>query len=148
MQSKAAKAARWLGYVPFEAIRDERNDPPIVHRVEPTFNSISAHVFPGYLWVPDLELPEVPSAELSVQPLAHADGWDKRQPYHLVLFGEKSSLEDVLEPIASRFTADLYVMTGEMSDTYIGRMARDNAQDGRPLRVFTVSDFDPDRQIT
>src|SRR5262249_23519510 len=30
LQTKAAKAARWLGYVPFERIRDERNERPIV----------------------------------------------------------------------------------------------------------------------
>ena len=28
LQDTAAKAARWLGYVPFERIIDNRNDPP------------------------------------------------------------------------------------------------------------------------
>ena len=27
-----AKAARWLGYVPFDRIVDQRNSPPIIHR--------------------------------------------------------------------------------------------------------------------
>ena len=30
LQDTAAKAARWLGYVPFERIIDNRNDPPLV----------------------------------------------------------------------------------------------------------------------
>ena len=29
LQDTAAKAARWLGYVPFERIIDNRNDPPL-----------------------------------------------------------------------------------------------------------------------
>ena len=32
LQGFPAKAARWLGYVPFDRIRDNRNDPPIIHR--------------------------------------------------------------------------------------------------------------------
>ena len=30
MQSGAAKAARWLGYVRFDQITDERNSPPVI----------------------------------------------------------------------------------------------------------------------
>lgn len=29
MSEEAAKAARWLGLVPFEKIVDERNEPPV-----------------------------------------------------------------------------------------------------------------------
>jgi hypothetical protein len=52
-------------------------------------------------------------------------------------------LEEVLLPIAQRFQADLYLPTGEISDTLLWRIARDGAADGRPLVVFTVTDFDP-----
>ena len=31
LQDLAAKAARWLGYVPWEAIRDERNAAPVIY---------------------------------------------------------------------------------------------------------------------
>jgi hypothetical protein len=34
LQDVAAKAARWLGYVPFEAIRDQRNAAPVVRVTE------------------------------------------------------------------------------------------------------------------
>ena len=38
MSEIAGKAARWLGYIPFERITDNRNAEPIIHRkarVEP-----------------------------------------------------------------------------------------------------------------
>ena len=58
-------------------------------------------------------------------------------------FGEKTSLEDVLGPLAIEFNADLYLTGGQISDTLLHRMARDAVGDGRPLSVFTFSDFDP-----
>src|SRR4051812_42048733 len=30
LQNDPAKAARWLGYVPFDRVRDERNSPPLI----------------------------------------------------------------------------------------------------------------------
>ena len=30
LQSSAVKSARWLGYVPFDQITDERNTPPVI----------------------------------------------------------------------------------------------------------------------
>ena len=69
--------------------------------------------------------------------------FEPRQPYRLVFFGEKTSLEDVLGPLAEEFSADLYLMGGQISDTYLHQMAKDAAADGRPLVVFTFSDCDP-----
>jgi hypothetical protein len=34
-------------------------------------------------------------------------------------------------------------MTGEISDTYLYKMAQLGSADGRPMRLFSVSDFDP-----
>jgi hypothetical protein len=65
------------------------------------------------------------------------------QPCKIVMVGEKSSLDDVLGPIADRHHADLYLPTGEMSDTLIHQMAKIGAEDGRPMVVFYFSDCDP-----
>ena len=69
--------------------------------------------------------------------------FEPRQPYRLAFFGEKTSLEDVLGPLAEQFIADLYLTGGQISDTLLHRMASDAVSDGRPLVVFTFSDFDP-----
>ena len=66
-----------------------------------------------------------------------------RQPNRLVFFGEKTSLDDVLGPLAEELSADLYLTGGQISDTLLHQMAKDAVTDGRPLVVFTFSDFDP-----
>jgi hypothetical protein len=60
-----------------------------------------------------------------------------------VIFGEKASLDEIVLPIAERFEADAYLMTGEISDTLIYQIAKDAVADGRPLIVFTLADCDP-----
>jgi hypothetical protein len=130
---KAAKAARWLGYVPFDQIVDQRNDAPVVKVWQQSDPS-------GYVWL-DFEvfLPDLHD----LTPHPRLDGLTGEQPYHLVLVGEKSSLRPVLEPIADRFQADLYLPTGEISDTQAYSMALSTVSDGRPLVVFYFADCDP-----
>jgi hypothetical protein len=66
-----------------------------------------------------------------------------RQKFFFVFFGEKSSLEAVLRPLAEQYGANMYLCSGEISDTLVHQMASDAHADGRPLVVFTFSDFDP-----
>jgi len=133
LSGRAAKAARWLGYVPFERITDNRNAEPIVHRKE--IVTPAAFVSCGL----SVQIPSIGNLE----PFPYATGFDARQTFQFVIFGEKASLEDVVSPIAARRCADVYLQTGEMSDTYIYRIAKDAHADGRPLVVFTVTDCDP-----
>jgi len=129
----AGKAARWLGYIPFERITDNRNAEPIIHhkaRVDPqAFVSIGLQV-------------EIPNAD-DLEPLPFARGFEPRQAFHFVIFGEKASLEDVVLPVARAKQADLYLPTGEISDTLLYRMANDGNDDGRPMVVFCLADCDP-----
>lgn len=133
LTTTAGKAARWLGYVDFERIIDARNAEPVIHR--------TASVTPE-TWVSvgiEVTIPDVDELE----PYAGVTGFEARQPFGLTIFGEKTSLEDVLLPIARRFKADLYLPAGEISDTLLFKMAKDGAADGRPMVVFTLADFDP-----
>jgi len=134
LQSQASKAARWLGYVPFDAIRDNRNDPPLVRPTAPM------PPIP-YFDLGEIKI-EIPSVE-ELEPRVGCCYFEGRQPYRIVLWGEKSSLADVLEPISNDFDADIYLPTGEISDTLLYQMAKEASLDGRPLKVFTLADFDP-----
>src|SRR5262249_44536758 len=116
----------WLGYIPFEKIVDNRNAEPISPGA---FVSIGLHV----------KIPDI--ADLTPTPIA--EGFEPRQAYCFAIFGEKASLEPVLLPIARAKGADLYLPTGEISDTLIHRIVKDAAADGRPLVMFTVADYDP-----
>jgi hypothetical protein len=90
LSERAAKVARWLGLIPFNRIVDERNDEPFIYI--PEYRDLSADPWAGSRL--DYELPEKPH-------LSFATGqWPVIQPYHLIMIGEKTSLREVLEPIA------------------------------------------------
>jgi hypothetical protein len=102
----------------------------IIARVKPeTFVSIGIDVT-----IPDAD-------DLEPQPIAA--GFEPRQAFHFVTFGEKASLEEVLLPIARAKQTDLYLPTGEISDTLLYRIAKDADQDGRPMVLFSLADCDP-----
>jgi hypothetical protein len=85
-----------------------------------------------------------PTTSPRSSPKLGVDDFTGTQPYKLVIVGEKSSLDDVLGPIADEFEADLYLPTGEISDTLIHhQMAKIGADDGRPMVVLYFSDADP-----
>jgi hypothetical protein len=128
-----AKAARWLGKIEFDRIVDQRNSPAIIYHAK--------KVTPEARLSIGLEV-EIPDAD-DIEPLAYPVGFVPRQAYHLVIFGEKSSLQEIVDPIAKRNEADLYLPSGEISDTLVYQMAKDGAEDGRPMVVFTLSDCDP-----
>jgi hypothetical protein len=131
LSEKAAKAARWLGYVPFTQITDQRNAEPVIREFD--------RPVPGaYLSTAlDIEIP------YDIEPVLYTDDFRGVQPYHLVLIGEKSSLADDLGPVAEAYQADLYLPTGEMSDTLIYCIAETAAADGRPMVVLYFADCDP-----
>ena len=131
--------ARWLGTVDWNQIIDERNTPPVIRLANDDLFDLK----PGVgikaerLWMPS------PGGTLTIQ-VDEMRGFPRhRQPFNLVLLGEKTGLEPVLGPIAEQFGASLYLPSGEPSLTMMEGMARLGAADGRPLIVFTFTDFDP-----
>ena len=130
----ASKAARWLGYVPFEKIIDARNADPII-RIRPTALSPRAVVYTGAL----IDLPDA----VDLEPSVGLTDFTARQRYRLVFYGEKTSLGEVLEPLANEYDADLYLPSGEITDTLLATMAKVGDKDGRPMVVFILADCDP-----
>jgi hypothetical protein len=133
MSEDAAKAARWLGYIPFEQIIDARNSEPavIVREQKPLepWISVGVHI-------------EIPEAD-ELEPQAGISGFLGVQPFKLVFFGEKTSLEEILGDVAAAHQADLYLPSGEISDTLLHQMASIGAEDGRRMVVLCFSDCDP-----
>jgi hypothetical protein len=130
---KASKAARWLGYIPFDQITDQRNEAPTIRLWRP------ARPKP-YATLPiEIEIPD----DDDIVPRIGVFDFEGTQPYKIVMVGEKSSLAPVLEPIARTFQADLYLPSGDISDTLAYNMARIGAEDGRPMVVMYFADADP-----
>jgi hypothetical protein len=131
LQGTCAKAARFLGYIPFDQIVDQRNAEPVIREFEPPE--------PSAYFSTEIEV-EIP---YDAEPVLEADEFRGTQPYKLVMIGEKSSLEPVLAPVAETYEADLYLPTGEISDTQVYRIASVAARDSRPLVVLYFADCDP-----
>jgi hypothetical protein len=135
LQAEASKAARWLGYVPFDRIVDERNSPPII-----VVNGNGA---------PEVEIGLGATIEVSVpdlediKPTVYLANFKAQQKHRLVVYGEKISLAEVAKPLCERHQADLFLPTGEITDTQLHLMAKTGAEDGRPMLVLILADFDP-----
>jgi hypothetical protein len=135
-----AKAARWLKYLPFSRIIDQRNDEPEILPWSPSSGQPVSYVSVNFDINTDVV--KLPSAR-DLTPRVGMLDFGADQPHHLVLVGEKSSLRPVLGGIAQRYRADLFLPTGEISDTQLYAMAKAGAADGRPMVVLYFSDCDP-----
>lgn len=132
MSEQAAKAARFLGYLPWDALRDARNAPPKVFKPTyslPQWNLAIAEV---YLSLPD-----------DLEPRLVLSGDLYRQPWQQIIVAEKQGVSDILEPIAKRYQASLMLPGGELSDQALHDLLRDAAEDGRPVAIHQLGDFDP-----
>src|SRR5260370_12753169 len=97
----AAKAGRWLGYVPFERIMDERNAAPeifVPEIVEPVIDFYKG----SFADIPDRD---------SALPCFWCNDFTVAQPYRIILIGEKTSLGPVLLPIAREVGGELLLPT-------------------------------------
>ena len=84
LSEKVVKAARWLSYVLFDWIEDQRNAAPELFQRELYDPRPGIVTSPGFaIYLPDAD---------DLKPRANLPGFVGTQPYHLVLVGEKSSL--------------------------------------------------------
>lgn len=133
--TNAAKAARYLELVDPGAFVDRRNDEPISHLNTWRERQASAYTYADSS--PDVELPELPSVP------HYGFNIDTTQRYHLEIWCEKSTMNDILEPLARRYEGVVMYGKGELSITMALQSIERFQQSGRPVRVFYVSDFDP-----
>jgi hypothetical protein len=68
---------------------------------------------------------------------------DSDQPYHLEIWIEKSTMNDVLEPLAREYGTALVTSIGFQSMTRVIQLLHRVKEAGKPARVFYLSDFDP-----
>ena len=125
----AGKAARYLGLVAIEDIADHRNPEP--HLIADYTGGTPYYSVDGF----DLDDPEV-----TVNGGASKAGI---QPYHLEIWCEKSTMNDVLLPLCERYGANLVTGEGEMSIAAVHKLSRRLREAQKPGRIFYISDFDP-----
>jgi hypothetical protein len=143
---EAAKAARYLGYVRADAFVDRRNPDP--HLLAPGVRTTPE---PSW-WAGELNasLPTVPwsldgALELHL-PGAYAMGYEYEpghQPYHVELWVEKSTMDDVLIPVCRELGVNLVTSLGFQSITSVIELIRRIVETEKPARILYISDFDP-----
>src|SRR5947209_12795651 len=132
----ASKAARYLGLVNPAAFRDRRNPDPLVYA---SHRSYDPDVYAsGRLYTSDLSLPDFPEL-----PSYQISGYKGQQGYHLEIWCEKSTMNDVLEPLCQHYGANLQTGLGELSITATLALAQRLQQAKKSARILYVSDFDP-----
>lgn len=132
----ASKAARYLEYVDPCCFTDRRNpDPNIFADWTAACPSISL-INDLSDW--QLRFPQFPS-----QPDYAVEGFNAVQRYHLEIWVEKSTMNDVLLPLCKRYGVNLVTGVGEQSITSTLALVQRAIDSQKPVRVFYVSDFDP-----
>ena len=143
----AGRFARILGLVDPEAFEDHRNPPPQI---------LISDRWDGEP-VPSIEIDEpgwtLPSITTDLgdnlyiaAPSISVDGYsyeNSDQPYHIELWVEKSTVDDVLVPICRSKGANLVTGKGFQSITNAVNLLKRIADRGKPARIFYISDFDP-----
>jgi len=130
--NKVAKAARYLNYIPWDEIRDARNSPPQIFTPEhdaPHWTLKTGEI--------ELSLPDTLEPELKVM------GDLCCQPYRQVVIAEKQGVEELLLPVCQKREATLCLPGGEISDTLVYDLLKAADEDGRPLSIHQLGDFDP-----
>lgn len=132
----ASKAARYLELVRPEMFVDRRNpDPYIFAEQDRSYPRIDVE---GLFKAWYLQPPGFPPPP----------GYDVRdyrgsQRYHLEIWVEKSTMNDVLLPLCQQYGVNLVTGVGEQSITSTVELVQRAVSLGKPVRVFYVSDFDP-----
>lgn len=123
----ASLKARYLGLVDIEEMADRRTPSPYLY----------ATVQYGPNADFSIDLPELTDPFVSVDySLASV------QPYLLEVWCEKSTMDDVLDPICRRFHANLCTNRGEASHLAIAGLFSRIRAVGKPARIFYISDYD------
>jgi hypothetical protein len=138
----AATDARYLGLIPIEHIADQRNAETEVN-YQP-YEAPAAINLSGTEPNLDLDLmidaqvpeyPELPQLTITAPAIA--------QPYAVEVWIEKSTTNDILDPLARRHGANFTSGTGDISVTRCKDLIERSREHGKPVRVLCITDFDP-----
>jgi hypothetical protein len=133
----ASKAARYLRLVDPEAFNDRRTPDVLLYATDWRSSSPEVWVYnPSHRL--EMKLPEFPQL-----PAYSVGGYEANQPYHLEVWCEKGTMNDILIPLCQRYQANLQTGMGEMSITATLSLVHRLEQAGKPARILYVSDFDP-----
>jgi hypothetical protein len=145
--SRASLAARELGLVDVNLFVDRRAGEPTFVFLPNDTESEAEVVVTGT----DFEQPPPERAPRYIPwsydfpglPTLTVFGPEIVEPYCIEVWTEKSTMNDILDPLARRLGVTLVTGVGELSHTHCNRVVNRALAHGRKTRILYISDFDP-----
>lgn len=141
----ASLGARYLRQIPSAALVDRRNPSPQIYAVAtpiagtvPIVPYVSSQTATFSYDIPDLGFGDNP-----IPPWLAFDQIAEGQPFLVEVWIEKTSMNDILEPLCSRLGVNLIAGAGETSEIFARQTVERAIEARRPMRILYVSDFDP-----
>ena len=131
----ASKYARWLKLVDPAKFDDRRNGKPEIFADQNRFQpGVEVYAYGSMSFdLPDL--PDLPEYSLT--------GFHPEQRYHVEIWCEKSTMNDILIPLCKRYGLNLVTGMGELSLTACLWLVERVKELNKPTRILYLSDFDP-----
>lgn len=143
----ASRYARALGYIGYEDLKDQRNpEPQLFHSTRTLFANDKPELsyYTGEKLIngfPILEL-ETFSTDISSPTVRGYNYYDALQPYHIEIWCEKSTMEDIIVPICQEHHIDYWAGIGFAGLNNIKRLLKRANDLGKPTIIFYISDLD------
>jgi hypothetical protein len=128
---RTSNDARFLDLVPAEDFVDRRNGDPLICLSDEGDEDASLGTIFGdpCVEIAAAQMPPLPKLQL-IQPTIP-------QPYHIELWCEKTTINDVLEPLAMRYRCNVVTRAGELSQTACVNVVERAEASQRPVRFRT-----------
>jgi hypothetical protein len=138
MLGTASLAARYHRLIPDRALVDRRNDPATIFAIPPTparpaTCGTNGETMPFHDEIDDTVLP----------PWLQVTAAQVPQPFLVEVWVEKSTQDDILNPLARQLGFNIQPGAGETSEVLARDAISRAIEDGRPMRILYISDFDP-----
>lgn len=129
----AAKYARYAELIPIENIVDRRN-PPAIENATSWEDETPTEIKDG-----------IDAEDIISDIVQKFLCWNTHntQEYLMEMWAEKSTMNDVLKPIAGSYGMNLVTGLGELSITAVHLLIERVKEINKPTRIFYISDFDP-----
>jgi hypothetical protein len=141
MLNRASADARYLGLIPDGVIADHRNPEATIHLANTIEQPADVSIFTGHVWnrtetsSPEKTILSLPCILLKAPIIA--------QRYHIEIWAEKSTMNDILLPIGEKYGINVVTAAGETSLTACELLVARVRASGLPCRIFFLSDHDP-----
>ncbi len=133
---RASNDARYLDLVPAEDFVDRRNDEPLINLSDECREASLATIYNDPFF-------EMTSARMPSLPIILLSRPTTLQRFHLELWCEKTTVNDILELVAQEYACNVITGAGELSQTACVNLVQRAEQSRRPVRILYISDFDP-----